>query len=114
MCLRWEGAKGGELLLYMAVTVRSVSLIVIPWWGEGVYKMIRSAGEELVEGEHHIIVFLFSSLACECFENSINVGGQSGRLQIQVRKLVKETSVISCCLWLVKAVCRQSCICPNA
>lgn len=75
--------------------------------------MIRSAGEELIEGEHQIILVLFSSLACECFENSINIGGQSGRLQIQVRKLIEETSVISRCLWLVKALCRHSYVGPN-
>lgn len=75
--------------------------------------MVRSAGEELIEGDHQIIVFLFSSLACECFENSINAGGQSGRLQIQVRKLTEEPSVISCCLLPGKAVCRQSCMCPS-
>jgi len=78
-----------------------------------VCKPVRSSGEELIEGEHQIIVLLFSSSACERYENSINVGGQSGRLQIQVRKLMEEVSVISCCLWLVKAVCRQSCVCPN-
>lgn len=75
--------------------------------------MVRNAGEELIEGKHKIILFLFSSLACECFENSINIGGQSGRLQIQVRKLIEETRVISRCLWLVKALCRHSYVSPN-
>lgn len=57
--------------------------------------------------------FLPPSLACECFENSINVGGQSGRLQIQVRMLIEKTSVVSCFWWVVETVFKQRYTCPN-
>lgn len=52
---------------------------------------------------HQILVFLLFSPACECFEDSVNAGGQSGGLQVQV-SWVEETGVSSCCLWLSPAV----------
>lgn len=68
------------------------------------YEIIRNAGEELIEGQHQIIDFLSFFLACERFENSINAGGQSGRLQIQVCKLVEHL-----CDWLLP-VAGESCL----
>lgn len=80
------------------------------------YETVRNAGKELIEAEYQITVlffFLSPSLACECFENSINVGGQSGRLQIQVRMLIEKPSVVTCCWWVVKAVFKQRYTCSN-
>lgn len=75
--------------------------------------LVRSGGEELIQAEHQITVFFFSPLlAGECFENSVNVGGQSGRLQIQVCMLLEET-MATCFLWLVQAVVRQKYPCPS-
>lgn len=77
--------------------------------------LVRSVGEKLIQAEHQITVFFFSSplLAGECFENSVNIGGQSGRLQIQVRMLLEETSMATCFLWLVQAVVMQKYPCPS-
>lgn len=76
--------------------------------------LVRSVGEKLIQAEHQITVVFFSPLlAGECFENSVNVGGQSGRLQIQVRMLLEETSMATCFLWLVQAVVMQKYPCPS-
>lgn len=78
--------------------------------------LVRSIGEELIQAGHQItVIFFFFSphLAGECFENSVNVGGQSGRLQIQVCMLLKETSMAPCFLWLVQAVVMQKYPCPT-
>lgn len=54
-----------------------------------------------------MLFFLLFSPACECLENCVNAGGQSGGLQVQV-SWVEETGVSLCCLWLLTAVSAPS------